>query len=118
MPFAPPSICPCGHKVPKGTLCACAEKRQAERKARIDKLRPTSTQRGYDGKWRAESREYLKANPVCARPGCNAPATHVDHIIPHRGDKKLFWRRSNWQGLCTHDHASWKQALECREVTP
>lgn len=28
----------------------------------------------------------------------------VDHIIPHRGDKKLFWDERNWQGLCKKHH--------------
>ena len=28
----------------------------------------------------------------------------VDHIIPHRGDVKLFWDQSNWQPLCEHHH--------------
>ncbi len=32
------------------------------------------------------------------------PATVVDHIIPHRGDQKLFWDENNWQGLCEHHH--------------
>lgn len=33
-------------------------------------------------------------------------ATVVDHIIPHRGDQKLFWDRSNWQALCKSCHDS------------
>ena len=28
----------------------------------------------------------------------------VDHIIPHKGDKVLFWDRSNWQPLCKTCH--------------
>ncbi|MGM9590559.1 MAG: HNH endonuclease signature motif containing protein, partial [Faecousia sp.] len=32
------------------------------------------------------------------------PATVVDHIIPHRGDRKLFWDESNWQPLCKDCH--------------
>lgn len=28
----------------------------------------------------------------------------VDHIIPHRGDMKLFWDEDNWQSLCKHCH--------------
>ena len=32
------------------------------------------------------------------------PATVVDHIVPHRGDKKLFWDQSNWQPLCKEHH--------------
>ena len=31
-------------------------------------------------------------------------ATVVDHIVPHRGDQKLFWDRGNWQPLCEHHH--------------
>ena len=31
-------------------------------------------------------------------------ATVVDHIIPHRGDQKLFWDRGNWQALCKRHH--------------
>lgn len=28
----------------------------------------------------------------------------VDHIIPHRGDMKLFWQRSNWQAMSKSCH--------------
>jgi 5-methylcytosine-specific restriction protein A len=31
-------------------------------------------------------------------------ATVVDHKIPHKGDMKLFWDRSNWQSLCKCHH--------------
>ena len=31
-------------------------------------------------------------------------ATVVDHIIPHRGDQKLFWDQNNWQALCKSCH--------------
>ena len=35
----------------------------------------------------------------------------VDHIIPHRGDQKLFWDRNNWQALCKpcHDRKTGKE---------
>ncbi len=62
---------------------------------------------GYGYKWRKESKAYLKANPLCAeceRSGRITLATDVDHIIPHRGDMDLFWRRSNWQSLCSMCH--------------
>lgn len=35
----------------------------------------------------------------------------VDHIIPHKGDKKLFWDSGNWQGLTERDHDR-KTAIE------
>lgn len=30
----------------------------------------------------------------------------VDHIVPHRGDGKLFWDEGNWQALCKNCHDS------------
>jgi len=36
---------------------------------------------------------------------CGSKATLVDHIIPHRGSKALFWAKSNWQALCFDCHA-------------
>jgi 5-methylcytosine-specific restriction protein A len=28
-------------------------------------------------------------------------AYQVDHVVPHRGDRTLFWdREGNWQSLC------------------
>ncbi|WP_327787027.1 hypothetical protein [Agrobacterium rubi] len=32
--------------------------------------------------------------------------------MPHRGDKRLFWTRANWQPLCTPCHSSTKQRQE------
>ena len=38
-------------------------------------------------------------------------ATVVDYIVPHRGDQKLFWDKSNWQPLCKacHDRKTWRE---------
>ena len=36
--------------------------------------------------------------------GMLTPATVVDHVIPHRGDQKLFWDEDNWQALCKSCH--------------
>ncbi|MDU4255568.1 HNH endonuclease signature motif containing protein [Pseudomonas sp.] len=58
---------------------------------------------------------FLHANPLCAecmKLGRRRPATVVDHIVPHRGDSVLFWRRSNWQPLCKPCHDSYKQRVE------
>lgn len=49
---------------------------------------------------------------MCAARGQESLAEVVDHIIPHRGDPKLFWDRNNWQGLCKHDHDAVKQSQE------
>jgi 5-methylcytosine-specific restriction protein A len=47
----------------------------------------------------------------CLKKGLYVRATDVDHIKPHRGDKKLFWDTSNWQALC-HSHHSIKTNRE------
>ena len=110
MPVRAPRLCGCGNVVASGTACACQIDRQRERKARSDAKRPTSAERGYGTKWRQARAIYLASHPDCAR--CGSPATVVDHIVPHRGDMKLFWRRSNWQPLCASCHSSHKQRLE------
>ncbi|MFD0669710.1 HNH endonuclease [Ramlibacter sp. MAHUQ-53] len=51
---------------------------------------------------------------MCKAQGRVGAANVVDHIEPHRGDQALFWRRSNWQALCSHHHNSAKQREEAR----
>ncbi len=69
--------------------------------------RESAAERGYDRKWEKARKAFLRRNPLCA--ACTAegkltPATVVDHIIPHRGDKRLFWDEGNWQPLCKKHH--------------
>lgn len=47
---------------------------------------------------------FVETNPWCAmcKKLCNPP--HLDHIVPHRGDVRLFWLVSNWQTLCDVCH--------------
>ncbi|MFV0262675.1 MAG: HNH endonuclease signature motif containing protein [Kluyvera sp.] len=85
----------------------------------------------YGSKWDRERLVYLRAYPLCVmcqEQGKVAAATVVDHITPHElkealrsGDttaiskaQKLFWSRSNWQGLCKPHHDSTKQRMEKR----
>lgn len=77
----------------------------------------TSAQRGYGYKWQQARAQFLREHPLCVM--CQAvgrveAATVVDHITPHRGDRSLFWRRSNWAPLCAHHHSSEKQREENR----
>lgn len=79
------------------------------------KTRKTAAQRGYDYRWQKASKEFLKKNPwcaECAKHGKKERAIVVDHTEPHHGDKKKFWDRRNWQGLCDNCHNSWKQSFE------
>ena len=100
MPSAPPKHCPAGHPPYSGGRCpACVKRSRAEHDAK----RPSSRERGYDSKWERESKAFLGLHRYCAV--CFAPATLVDHIRPHKSDKGLFWRRSNWQAMCSPCHS-------------
>ncbi len=58
--------------------------------------------------WRDSRLAFLKRNPVCVdcdELGVVTEATEVDHIEPHRGDRALFFDRSNWQSLCKPCHS-------------
>ncbi|MBS0535381.1 MAG: HNH endonuclease [Proteobacteria bacterium] len=116
MPSKGPRICSCGMVVSAGAFCDCQSKRRAEINARFEASRQSANQRGYDSKWRRESKEYLARpeNCLCAC-GCGRAADMVDHIIPHRGDRKLFWDRKNWQPMASSPcHVRKKQAAEYR----
>ena len=66
--------------------------------------REGATKRGYGYKWQRARAGFLRRNPLCRR--CGELATVVDHIIPHKGNKGLFWARTNWQPLCKPCHDS------------
>lgn len=111
MPMRAPSICGCGRVVQTGRSClACTTARAKAYDAR----RPTARERGYTSKWETESKAFLAKpeNRFCAC-GCGRKANMVDHIVPHRNDKSLFWRRSNWQPMASSPcHSSMKQKQE------
>lgn len=106
MPSAPKRPCNwpgCHVLVEHGDCPAHAVRRRRDREAK----RGTAAQRGYGYKWQKASKAFLQAHPLCRE--CQkhdrvTAATVVDHIIPHRGDMRLFWDRKNWQPLCKPDH--------------
>jgi 5-methylcytosine-specific restriction enzyme A len=106
----PPHLCTCGKTVAHGVQCACQVAATRARNARHDSQRPSAAARGYDREWRKARLEYLATHSLCRM--CGNPANTVDHIIPHRGDRRLFWSRLNWQPLCTPCHSSAKQRIE------
>ena len=58
---------------------------------------------------------FLTAHPfctMCEAEGRTQAAVELDHIIPHRGNKTLFWDEDNWQGLCKFHHSSVKAQIE------
>jgi 5-methylcytosine-specific restriction enzyme A len=91
-------------------------KSTAEVKRALERERPSAARRGYGARWRCARAAYLARNPLCVR--CQAQeriwaATVVDHVVPHRGDKRLFWDEGNWAALCKPCHDA-KTAREGR----
>lgn len=73
-----------------------------------DEFRGSSSKRGYGYRWQKARAGFLRKHPLCLhceQEGRVTTATEVDHIVPHRGDKSLFWDRSNWQPLCKTHHS-------------
>lgn len=91
----------CAALIPHGQMY-CEEHKPLHTKDRAH-----AAERGYGAKWQRERRKFLESNPFCVKcyeEGHITMATVVDHIVPHRGDQKLFWDRGNWQPLCEHHH--------------
>jgi 5-methylcytosine-specific restriction enzyme A len=51
---------------------------------------------------------------MCEQEGKTTPAELIDHVIPHKGDAKLFWDPKNCQSLCRFHHDSAKRKDERR----
>ncbi|QHI99350.1 HNH endonuclease [Xylophilus rhododendri] len=108
MPVAAPRPCTypgCGRLVRDGSS-RCESHRRFEQR-QFDQQRGSAASRGYDSAWQRAREGFLRAHPLCAsceKADLVTPATVVDHIVPHRNDKVLFWTRSNWQPLCKKCH--------------
>ena len=104
MPKAPKRPCRypgCPNLCDKGVYCINHMEFSSDRR------RGGAEARGYDSRWRKARTDFLHRNPLCVKcmaQGRITPATVVDHIIPHRGDRKLFWDEQNWQPLCKSCH--------------
>lgn len=69
--------------------------------------RDKASRRLYNNRLQKAGRIFLNANPYCEeckRIGKIIPVTVVDHIIPHKGNRDLFWDDSNWQAMCKRCH--------------
>jgi 5-methylcytosine-specific restriction protein A len=95
---------------PPGAKSAAAVKRE------LDRQRPSAARRGYGSRWRKVGEAFLAQHPLCAAcrdQGRLVAATVVDHVVPHRGDPKLFWDGGNWAPACKTCHDA-KTAREGR----
>ncbi|CAB4196309.1 McrA Restriction endonuclease [uncultured Caudovirales phage] len=106
MPPRAPSVCasPGCPRLAVGGLSRCpvhAKEASVDAKAR-DRLRGNPESRGYGAAWGSARKDFLSLTPKCCR--CQATATIVDHITPHKGDRGLFWDKNNWQPMCKRCH--------------
>jgi 5-methylcytosine-specific restriction protein A len=87
-----------------------------EVKRALDRERPSAARRGYGRPWRRARAAFLAQHPLCV--ACRAQgrvvaASVVDHVVPHRGDQRLFWDTGNWAPSCKPCHDA-KTAREGR----
>jgi 5-methylcytosine-specific restriction protein A len=82
-----PTVCSnprgCPNLTPSGLCPSC----RAEQRSKTDARRGTSTERGYDARWRRTRASYLRDHPACECDDCTdlpfverGLATDVDHI--------------------------------------
>ncbi|MEX2642136.1 MAG: HNH endonuclease signature motif containing protein [Acetobacterales bacterium] len=94
----------CERKTTERHCPACRKLKQGQDRRR----RGSAAARLYGHAWRKARAAFLWLNPLCsdcAARGETVPATEVDHVKPHRGDRLLFWDRRNWQPLCKPCHS-------------
>lgn len=102
-------LCRCGKQINLADE-ACPECKELQEKrdhTRYDSKRGSAAQRGYDYRWKKYRLNFLRKNPLCfscLEKGRIIPSTRVDHIVPHKGNMKLFWDQKNHQALCESCH--------------
>jgi len=110
MPTAPRKVR--GPKRPGYT----AKLRNAQaRMAKADANRDLEARKLYNKSWSRRSKRLRREFPSCAlcfEKGKIVTATVVDHWLPHRGDRDLFWMESNHIPLCKPCHDGPKRRME------
>ncbi len=91
----------------------------SEQRRDTDRRRGSARERGYDSKWDKAAKGHLDHDPLCrycALADETTAATLVDHLYPHKGDRKLFWTKVFWVSSCKDCHDSFKQRVERKGV--
>jgi len=92
---------------PRLTAEKFCEEHQKETTRAYSKSGQWNIKKLYGSRWRKVRLVYLSVHPlcvICKREGRLTAADVIDHVVPHRGDKILFWDESNWQSLCKSCH--------------
>lgn len=71
-------------------------------------------------RWRRIRKQQLQREPLCRHcleRGIVTPATEVDHIEPHKGDRHKFWHGET-QALCESCHSRKTAQDEGKQIRP
>ena len=64
-------------------------------------------------RWRCLERDLFTCQwPGCGRIEADTAKLVADHVVPHRGDERLFFDLGNLQTLCKPCHDTHKQRVE------
>lgn len=78
------------------------QRTERERQREVNRRRDPDKAKIYNtAAWRRVRRSVLLDQPICSTPGCNKPASHVDHLD---GDP-TNWSRENLDGKCPGCHS-------------
>lgn len=102
MPGRPPRRCTspyCPNPALKRGRCQACEAARDERYQRIGETIYNTV------RWRNLRRRILDERPICARRGCRARSTDVDHVIAI-ADGGQPWAEDNLEALCHACHAT------------
>lgn len=106
MPVMPPSF----RARPEG------DRKVADREA--DQRRGSARERGYSAAWDKAAKGHRRNSPLCRYCELQGhpvtPATHTDHLYPHRTYEGVFWLTQYWVSSCKACHDGFKQAIERR----
>lgn len=93
---------PCAH-AGCGLLVTVGQRHCAQHahQHRQSKGRSIFTPMYQEPEYRRQRAAFLLAHPLC---GCGSRATVLDHVVPHRGDRRLFMDQANWSAVCKRCH--------------
>ena len=106
----------------KPRLTPMSARLKSPREIRDKRYSPDATVRGWykSARWQALRIEVLTRDLYTCRqtgvlligkhPAPNSPV--VDHVVPHRGDERLFWDIENLQAVSKAYHDSDKRKME------
>ena len=56
--------------------------------------------------WKTYRFRFVHHNPSCYACGTNEGFIHLDHVVAHKGDEKIFWTTTNMISLCHSCHST------------